>query len=333
MLNKAIIDLEKLKNNALAIKSKLPLGVNFNAVIKADGYGHGATEVANALINIADSFSVALIEEGVSLRLSGIEKDILVFTEPITSSDFMLAVRFSLTLTVTKPETLFKAEKECERQKKAIKIHVKINTGMNRQGLSINELDGVLALLPRLKWVKIDGVYSHLCCPTQKNITERQVNNFLLAIKAVKRYNRKVTAHISASGGFLRGVYFDMVRIGILLYGYKPFDSDFFVEPVMKVYSPKIIDRRVGKGERLLYADKGLTNQKTVSLIRYGYADGLPRYTGDINRCMDISAVNHFDGKFYPVMTCADKLAKEYGTISYEVLTCVARRCERIYLR
>ena len=58
MLNKAIIDLKKLKNNALAIKNKLPIGVKFNAVVKADGYGHGATEVANALINIADSFSV-----------------------------------------------------------------------------------------------------------------------------------------------------------------------------------------------------------------------------------------------------------------------------------
>ena len=334
MLNKAIIDLKKLTSNALTVKKTLPLGVKFNAVVKADGYGHGDIEVANALINVADCFSVALIEEGVKLRLSGIDKQILVFTEPISSADFMLAVRFDLTVTVTKIDTLFLLEKECEVQKKSVSVHLKVNTGMNRCGIDGKvSLDGVLAIFEGLRWVKIDGVYSHLCCPEQKNITERQVNNFLLAIKTVKRYNSKVTAHISASGGFLQGFYFDMVRIGILLYGYKPFECDFFVEPVMKVYSPKVASRCVFKGDRLLYADKDLTVDKSVTLIRYGYADGLPRFTGDVNRCMDISAVDSFNGKFYPVMTDADILAKRYGTISYEILTSVARRAERIYLK
>jgi len=334
MLNKAIIDLKKLRSNALNIKRLLPLGVKFNAVVKADGYGHGGVEVASALCGIVDCFSVAVMEEGVTLRLSGIDKDILVFTEPIVSCDFVFAVRFDLTVTVTKTSTIILLEKECKRQGKKAKIHLKINTGMNRCGIDGEvDLDGVLVVFDRLKWVQVDGVYSHLCCPKQKNVTERQVNKFLLAIKRVKRYNSKVTAHISASGGFLQGFYFDMVRIGILLYGYKPFDCDFGVSPIMKVYSPKIVDRSLKKGDRLLYDETGIDSDNEVSIIRYGYADGLPRRTDGANRCMDVTAVEKFDGDFYPVMIDAEYLAKKYGTISYEILTNVSRRAERIYLR
>jgi alanine racemase len=129
-----------------------------------------------------------------------------------------------------------------------------------------------------------------------------------------------------------------MVRIGILLYGYKPFESDLLsVEPCMKIYAPVLKSFTLKKGESALYGKLTAKEDLNLSLIRYGYADGLmrkgtPREFN--NRCMDITAVKDKSrvGRLIPVMTDADKFAKEYGTISYEVLTKCAFRAEKIYL-
>ena len=338
MLNKAVIDLGKIKSNAIKVKQKLKKGVKFNAVVKADGYGHGAEMVARSLYKITDSFSVALLEEAVSLRLSGIDKEILCLI-PFDESETDKAIHYGITATVSNVEHIKALGVSAKRLQKNAYVHVKFNTGMNRQGVdSVEKLTELIKFCHQFKEIKVSGLYSHFATPENKNALKYQLDKFLLANKLIKGYNNNVTCHISASGGFLSGVQLDMVRIGILLYGYKPFESSLIqVNPAMQIFAPIVDKRRLKVGEHALYGDKRAERETQFNLVRYGYADGLFRKEIDgqfNNRCMDLSAmcgemVTEFG---YPVMTNADILAKRYDTISYEILTKASLRAEKIYL-
>ncbi len=336
MLNIAKINLNALRENALAVRQKLNDGVKFCAVVKADAYGHGACVVANCLYNIVDCFAVALVEEGVELRNSGIDTDILVLTPPF-HSDIERAVYFNLTLTVENKRQVLAIEKECVKQNKKAKIHIKYNVGMNRFGVdSLKELKEVLDYASKKTSIIIDGTFSHLPCPQNKKLLKTAVNKFLLANNLVKGYNSKATCHLSASGGLLMGEQFDMVRVGILLYGYKPFLTNAItVKPIMKVYAPIIKRRNLGAGENALYGEFKIAGQKRVSLVRFGYADGLERKAvkGQVNnRCMDATMIDGWaDKKVITVMDNADSLAKKYKTIPYEILVKISIRAEKIY--
>ena len=336
MLNKAVIDLNLLRKNAILIKSKLNKGVLFNAVVKADAYGHGINKIANALYGIADCFSVATVEEGKSLRLSGIDKQILVLI-PLLNEDVHHAVRHDFTVTVDSFDTILALERECERQNKHLNVHLKYNSGMNRFG--VDTLEGLNLMAQKItksKWLYLDGMFSHLSAPENKKSLINAQNKFLLANNLIKGYNKRAKCHLSASGGFLMGVQFDMVRIGLLLYGYKPFESDLLkVNRVMKVYAPKLKSRSLYKGENLLYGNYALSKNQDISLVRYGYADGLFRSKTPAqfnNRCMDVSALPFSQKDWVLVMENADVLAKQYKTISYEILTKCAFKAQKIYL-
>ncbi len=339
MLNKAVIDLGKLYENAKAVRSLLK-GAKFNAVVKADAYGHGAEIVANTLYSLVDSYSVAIPEEGIKLRLSGIDKDILCFT-PLDYLDAPRAISLNLISTVTNVEQIKMLSEVAKNQGRKAKVHIKYNSGMNRQGVdNIEQLKEIVQLIKRETFIELDGIYSHFAFPSNKKSLKSALNKFLLANNFVKGYNNKATGHISASGGLLQGVTLDMVRVGIMLYGYTPFSTEKInVQPVMKVYSPIICKRELIKGDTALYSDKKVGENVNVSLIRYGYADGLERrevFGQFNNRCMDVTAVTEekpLTEYGYPVMENADITAKKYKTISYEILTKSAIRAEKIYLR
>ncbi len=338
MLNQAVINLNTIKNNAKNVRKKLKKGVKLCAVVKADAYGHGAEKVSSALYPIVNSFAVALPEEGISLRLSGIDKEILVFTPP-RSEDVERSVFYNLTHTVATVSQLKMLDGAGKRQNRIVKAHLKFNAGMNRQGIDkISAIKEIISLLDRLTNVKISGLYSHFSAPENKNSLNGALNKFLLANNLIKGYNNNVTCHISASGGFLSGVQADMVRIGILLYGYKPFESNLVsVKPAMKIYAPVLCKRTLAKGESALYGDLRCIENTEFSLVRYGYADGLSRQSVEglfNNRCMDISAMTKVKTTKHGavIMDNAQELAKKYNTISYEILTKSAIRAEKIYL-
>ena len=338
MLNVAEINLTTLKNNALAIKKKLKKTTRFCAVVKADAYGHGGVKVASALHSFVDCFAVAISEEGIALRQGGITKDVLVLV-PVNEYDIERSVCYRLTLTVTSISDLKIIEEEGKRQNRIVKVHVKYDTGMNRQGVStLSDLEKIFEYSKKCEHVFLEGIYSHFACPENKKSLNKAVNKFLLAIRLAVGYNNKIIKHISASGGFLQGAEFDMVRIGILLYGYKPYQSDYVsVKPVMKIYSPVIEKRTLKKGDCALYGEKRASKKTNVHIVRYGYADGLFRSeTSGLfnNRCMDLSAmVNPTIKKDMAVILAnAEEIARKYKTISYEVLTHCASRAERVYV-
>lgn len=333
MRNIAVIDLRTLKNNAEKVRKRLPAGVKFCAVVKADAYGHGACECAAALYKTVDCFAVALVEEGIALRLSGIDKNILVLI-PVTEKDVRRAVEYGLTLSVASIKDVSLLEREGKRQNKAVKVHVAYNSGMNRLGVGDEELDGLIGKLKKCRYIKAEGFFSHYACSENGKRRVDSLKRFLSAAKKMQAVYPDIIRHISASGGFICGDYLDMVRIGILLYGYKPFAANINVKPVMRVYSHTVAKRKVKKGELALYGENPLKKDTEFSLVRVGYADGfLRKKSGALinNRCMDMSAIEgKFDGR---IMDNAEKIAEQTDTISYEVLCAAACRAEKKYLR
>ena len=146
------------------------------------------------------------------------------------------------------------------------------------------------------------------------------------AVKVIKEQDKNILVHLSASGGYLKGLYYDMVRIGLLLYGYSPYKTNkILVKPVMQVNSVVLKTRTLKKGQTALYGDKKVKKDQEVAIVSYGYADGLQRkqVKGIFNnRCMNLTAVNCKTpkGKRVSVMQNAQDIAQKYKTISYEVL-------------
>ncbi len=338
MLNVAKTDLSAIRENAKKIKAILPKNTAFCAVVKADAYGHGAERVAETLHGTSDCFAVALVEEGARLRYAGVEEDVLVFN-PVAKEDYLVAAEKRLTVCVGSVAEILNAEIAGKTLGLPVRTHLKINTGMNRGGVEEKDLDKILSAYARCGYAKLCGVFSHYGAPENDELFSRATAKFRQAVKRVKGFDKDVVAHISASGGFLRGAYFDMVRIGILLYGYMPFRSDkLTVRPAMKIYAPVVFERDVCAGDTLLYGTDRVSSAFRARIVRYGYADGLPREkaASDVAaRCMDVSveaARTKSGGKFFAVMDDADKLAAKYNTISYEILTKSAARAEKIYI-
>lgn len=316
----AVINLGRLRENLRVVRSLCPAS-RLYAVVKADGYGHGAVEAARALEGEADGFCVAITDEGVALRAAGISGEILVFTPPMDADDIARARFYGLTVTVNSAATA--------RLCGELNCHIKVNTGMNRYGCSIAELEDILKILPS---GQVKGVYSHLYDPRSERASLGQLELFEEAEKIVKAVNPSATAHIAASGGIMRGGRFlkDAVRCGILLYGYSPDGFDKITSPVMKVYA-RLVQRteRVGGGAGYAPAPR---EYKEFSTYRLGYADGFSRTCplGVNNLCMD-AFVGDYKGDIAPVMTDASEYAAKLDTIPYEVLCSVTRRALRIY--
>ena len=320
----SVIDLGAIGRNVKYLKS-LAGKSRFFAVVKADAYGHGAERVALHIERLVDGFCVAITEEGAALRTAGVTAPVLVFT-PLTSRDDAFAAQFyGLTVTVNGvPSARLAAGLDC---------HIKVNTGMNRYGCSVEELPAVIATLKE-GGARVGGVYSHLYCPQNEAAREEQHALFMRAKDAVIAAYPNAICHLSASAGTMLGGKFLLggVRCGIAMYGYAPQGfSNEGLSPALKVYARRVqtcafVPRGAGYG----FARK---NYKKLTAYRLGYADGFLRGAplGEGNLCMD-AFISEDDGEFKEVFFDADKYAARCGTISYEVLCSVTRRSERVYV-
>ena len=318
----SVIDLPAIRSNAQKIRALI--GNNFFfAVVKADAYGHGAEEVSRYIEDIVDGFCVAIVEEGIALRIAGITKPVLVFTPPLDAYDAFRAREYNLSVTVNSVE----CAKLCVQNV----CHIKVNTGMNRLGCTISELPEMLKILEK---ENIEGVYSHLYAPHDGIACAGQYALFERASRFVKTYKPGAVAHLSSSGGILRGgrYLFDGVRAGIALYGYVPYGFESEFTPALKVYARKVQTTDfLGGGIGYNRAEK---RYGKLGVYRLGYADGFSRIIplGEKTLCMDSFISEESDG-FVCVLDDAEEYAKRCGTIPYEVLTKVTQRSERIYKR
>lgn len=316
----AVVNLKLLRYNAEYIRGLLG-GRQFYAVVKANAYGHGAAAVARSIEDIVDGFCVAITDEGAALRLAGVTKPVLVFTPPMGKDDLLRAGYYGLTVTVNSTHTA--------KMARGLPCHIKVNTGMNRFGCSPAELEKVLDAVDA---DDLRGVYSHLYAPQNAVARAEQLEVFNGAEELVKAKKPDAFAHLSASGGLLSGDGYlkDGARVGILLYGYPPEGFKANVKPVLKVYARKAQTTAFfGGGAGYAPAKK---QYKTLSTYRLGYGDGFFRGTpaGVSPLCMD-SFVREGGGALLPVLEDAAAMARQNGTISYEVLCAATRRAEIVY--
>lgn len=313
-------------------------------MVKANAYGHGAEEVVAALQGIVHGFAVALIDEALAVRVAACGKDILVFTPPLDEEEVQAIASNRFIATVPDFWTAKKIVATCQRQGLNVRVHLKVNTGMNRYGMSLSELGKVCKYLSDKNCVSVEGLYSHLyrCCV---ETATKQKALFDKAISIAKGYFPTLIAHLGGTYAAMLGKDFvyDAVRVGIGLYGYTPTGKkEIPLKKAMAVYATTITNRKVKRGGigygKEYYFEKPIR----LSVCRFGYADGFLRkkkngVVGEekhLNRlCMDVCLRrdNKRRGERVLLLSDADETAKKTGTISYEVLCAATRRAEFVY--
>ncbi|MDE7158530.1 MAG: alanine racemase [Clostridiales bacterium] len=330
----AVISLKKIISNAEAVCSLA--GVPLIAVVKDDAYGHGAERVALALNDKVSAFAVSTVDEGAALRLSGIQKDILVLTPPLCEEEVVRISEYGLIASLTSLAVLRLTIKAMRRFSLPLRAHLAVNTGMNRYGFRPERVEKACALSHRAG-IQIEGIYSHFYLPQDENAVSKQRELFDFACEEAKKIYPNCLRHVSATGGLLAGVKYDAVRAGISLYGYLPEGAkgELNVEPAMKLYAT-VAQRGTQLGDGIGYraADK---NYGKIHTLRLGYGDGFFR-AGGLNAvgslCMD-ACVRKGDGVVGArrlVLKDVTEYAHLHGTTEYEVLVNVAGKAVKVYV-
>lgn len=346
---KAVIHLKSIYKNALAFK--VLTGKKLCAVVKADAYGHGAEQVALAIESVVDVFAVALLAEACALRVAACGKDILILTPPTCLEETVQAVQNGFIVTVGGITDAKLVVQAAAIAGKTARVHLKVNTGMNRYGMSASELGKTCVFLRGHTNVRVQGMYSHLYAQNKQEAYRARMH-FLQLQSVCKRYFVDIIYHLSATYGALLGqdFAFDMVRIGIGLYGYLPDGAkdidektakNLCLQKGMSVYAYAVGTRKPSFGG-VGYGKDLPKHCKRLAVYRVGYADGFLRRQdngmrgGEKNAnclCMDACIRNGSAKKGGETLILQDALIAAQGidSISYEVLCSVTKRAERTY--
>ena len=355
------IDLNALVDNYRFYKSILQPETKIMAMVKAFSYGSGSYEIANILqYHKADYLAVAFADEGVLLRKNGIRLPVMVMNP--AKDDFPLLTGFNL-----EPEIYnFRILNEFNNYlfRKGISnypVHIKIDTGMHRLGFNLNEIESLCELLKKSAF-KVVSIFSHLAAaddPLFDEFTNRQISVFERAADEIrKKTGFAFLKHILNSAGVERfsNAQFDMVRLGIGLYGLSSFSEKYLQE--VSTFSTKIAQiMELDESETVGYGRKGVLKHKSrIATIPVGYADGLPRSLGNGNAsfllnehavptvgniCMDMCMVDVTDTsagegdrvEIFGKAISIKRIAEAANTIPYEILTSISARVKRIYYR
>ena len=362
----AEINLNNIKHNFHALKNILKSDTKVCCVVKADAYGHGAVEVAKMLQQEkADYFSVARFEEAVELRNNNIHTPILCMGY-ISESDIEEAINRYIGITVYSYEMAKIINQKAGKLGKKASIHIKIDTGMSRLGFLTddNSINDILKLKELIN-LNIDGIYTHFATAdeTDKKETYLQLERYKKVIDALEKANIDIQfKHVSNTAAIidLKELGFNMVRLGIGLYGHYPSDEvskEVELKPAMKLKTIITNIKTVAPGTKVSY---GYTYEfkeaSTLATLAIGYADGFDRTQNNpkvmingvlcdvVGRiCMDQCMVKIPEGlnvniedevliMSAEVGVTAEDLASRRGTINYEVLCSVSRRVTRDYI-
>jgi alanine racemase len=362
------VRLDHLVHNTKEIKKWIGPDIKLLAVVKANGYGHGSVAASWAVLQGgAEILGVNSPPEGIELRQAGISADILVMggcfieqTEQVVTHNLIQAVH--------NREVLYALENTGRKNKKSIRVHIKVDTGMGRLGFRLEEIVDLINEIHNLKYIQIEGIFSHLA------MSELQDKSYsLLQIKRFNNFKQKFNSigddipywHICNSGGIvdLSQAHYNMVRCGLLLYGLYPSETvsrPLDLKPVLTWKSRIVALKTVFKGESVSYGRHWIAQkEERIGVIPLGYHDGYDRKLTNIgevlvrNRrvnvigdvCMDnlmILGTNIPDVEVGDEVVLIGKMgndnispldvARWSDTISYEVICRIGRRIPRIYL-
>lgn len=342
------VDLDAISHNLEVLRSHLKPGVNLMPVIKEDAYGHGAVQVARYIAPTVDWFAVNDIYEGIKLREHGIETSILVFCVPEKDFSYLYS-EHNLTASVS-------ALSHFELLDVGTEYHLNFNTGMGRLGLRPEQWEAVLKAQADHPEYTCTGIYSHFATADELESAKFQ-EQYERFKELRKHFNSELVTHIANTAGTVRlpEAQFDMVRVGIGMYGYAPDEVKIEgITPAMHWETHIVQINKICQGETVSYGAKwAAPRDGYIATIPVGYADGIPRGLSDnfnvmiegkeypvvgtvtMNYCMIFSGDDRFEEGtdvqlWYPGQTAA-QWAQKMDTISYEILTGVSSKISRKY--
>ena len=280
----AEVDLGAIKHNLITIKERV--NKKLLVVIKANAYGHGAMQVAQAVKHIADYFAVATIEEAIRLREDNITNPILIlgYVSPEYFDDL---VKYNI------EQTVFDYESACLLAKAGGRAHIAIDTGMGRIGFMPNDESlNVIKRIYELDGIKIEGIFTHFATADEKDkaFANSQLEIFTAFVKKLEAAGVHIpTKHIANSAAIIDmpDAALDMVRCGIITYGLKPSCDvgNIDIKPALKLKTHVVNVKTVPKGTPISYGRTYVTDsEKVIATIPVGYADGYPRALSNCGR-------------------------------------------------
>ena len=358
-----------LISHNVAIVAQRTAPVQVWAVVKANGYGHGAIQVANAaLAGGATGLCVAIVDEGVALRRAGITAPILLLSEqPAELADLIVGYQLTPTVTTTRGAAVLAASASAADQ--TVKVHIKVDTGMHRAGVAPNEVVSLASFISSYESLTIEGVYTHFAVaddPSHSaNAAQLSTFNSVLDDLSSRGINPPLV-HAANSAAALANEpsRFTMVRLGIAMYGLRPgpgvAELCAGLIPAMSLKARVSAVRWVEAGEAVSYGlVRPLTKGSLIATVPIGYADGVPRALGRANiqvllngvprsfagtitmdqlmiDCESDSSVMVGDevvliGKQGVHSVTADDWADALGTIGYEIVCGISPRIFRRY--
>jgi alanine racemase len=365
-LNSTVVEisLSALRHNLRQVARRVGTA-SIIAIVKANAYGHGVAPVARTLLEAgAHQLGVATLAEGQELRHAGITAPILVLSG-IFPEDMSLLQELNLTPVLPSRDAFLMAARLATSRSEPLPVHLKVDTGMSRLGLTREEFLDIL----RSDWpptLRLEGLMSHLASADSRDpaSAEDQLARFRELLDAAKATGLAVpAAHIANSAAILRfpASYFDCVRPGLMLYGYVNGPTAAAdLRPALSWKTRIIQVKRVGAGQPVSYGGTFVTSRpSTLAILPVGYADGYSRALSNRGRvlvggravpivgriCMDLTVIDASAlpdvrpgdeavllGRQGTAAITADELAAWQDTISYEVLCQISPRLPRVHL-
>lgn len=362
----AEIDLDAIRANVRAIRERVGTNVKIMPAVKANGYGHGAIEVSRAALEAgADMLGVASVEEALELRDANINAPILILgCVPAEAVDEI--VRHCITTTVCDLKFGKVLSNAAAKLGGTVCVHIKVDTGMGRIGLSCDECEKLVGSLQTLPNLQIEGLFTHFPSADDfdPTFTKQQIHEFSDLITRLRKSGCELPyCHAANSAAIMAHPesYFDMVRPGIMFYGLHPspgISHNIAIAPALSLKTKIIFLKEVTPGTPISYGRTFVAARQTkVATISVGYADGYNRHLSNrgeaivrgrvvpvIGRvCMDQMMLDVTDipqvsvgddvtlyGGNGPVSV--EKIAKKLNTIPYEVTCAISSRVPRVYL-
>jgi len=368
----AEVDLDAIASNMRTVRGMLPEAAKIMAVVKADGYGHGAAEIAGTLTeNGADMLGVAIFEEGAALRRAGVKAPVLVLGRS-AACDYDELIRHKLSQTIVNAEDAAALSKISVKNGAVAGVHIKIDTGMNRLGFKISgkSVDDI-EYIAKLPGLSVDGAFTHFAVSESReqgdiDFTRGQYERFIGFLAALEKRGIKIPIkHASNSGAVLNhpDMSMDLVRPGLILYGLNPSAECGApgLMPAMRLMSRVSCVREIEAGESVSYGRTYRAGaRRKIAVVPAGYADGYPRAAGVGGRvminekfadiagtvCMDmfmadvtgIDGVKENDevvlfGGGGDKYIPVDEIAQKAGAISREIICGIGKRTPRAYVK
>lgn len=319
----AAIDLDAAEHNFNVTRAKLPENVKLLCVIKADAYGHGAVPLAKLFEGRADFYGVACIEEAIELKKAGIKTPVLILGA-VPKEFYSDIVKYDIRVPIFNLEDAKALSAEAVKQSKTAPFHFCVDTGMSRIGFQVNKESADACLeITKLPNIEAEGLFSHFATADEKDLSKAiaQRDKFKEFIKLLEERGINIPIkHINNSAGIMNfDEYFDMCRMGIILYGLYPsheVDENLLkIKPVMEWRAHITHIKELEPGREISYGGTYKTGEtRRIATIPVGYADGYPR-------CLSNKGKVIINGEFAPITgrVCMDQFMVDITGIDAKV--------------